>query len=876
MKEWQRLFSNRHRDLNEEIESHIEMAVRDRIDRGELPEEARSAAVREFGNIALIQDVDAYLAGGLWMDRLWGDLRYAWRQLHNAPGFAVTAILTLALGIGSNTAIFTLVHAILLRQLPFREPSRVLSVDNIETTGLTYDIPSKNYAASFDSAARSFKTIDSATMYSSSGVNVAWDGRPAQRLRAAETSAQFLNVLGVTPSLGRGFLSNEDVPGNDRIALISHRLWQEMFHADPAVLGKHIRINEFDFVVIGVLPVRMDFPANTDLWAPTIFDEHTALHEAGAFMTSVLVRARSGTSIAAVRAEFNAHAVSMTAQNKRSDADAKNSKPVLTPIAADLTKSIRSALLTLTVAVSFVLFIACANVASLALVRTAKRRAEFAVRAALGATRRRLVLQQLVEYGLIAVISGVLGVCLAFVTLQAIYAFRPANLLAFPRPHIDLIVLGFTAAIAIATGLIFGLAPAWLAGREDPMGALKTGVWRTSRHGARFQKMLVAAEVGIAFVLLTGAGLLLRTMANTDRVPLGYDVNGLLSFSVSLHGKPYDSSDKQQSVAVSSFYSNVLEGLTGTPGVTATAAVSSLPLETRADMLLPISAQDRQQQSAAAAPRIVSTGYFSAMGMPLVQGRDFSRNDTSTTPMVAIITSDLAAKLWPNQSPLGHRLACAFFCKAAPIVIGVVHPNRRFGPRSNSFPEYYVPYTQHDWPYMSFVVRTTKSPAMLIPSMRRVVAQIDPTQPIYNIETMQERLNDNQSLIRFELVTLSVFAVLAAFLVLIGLYGVISYTVAQRTREIGLRIALGAPRESVLMDIFREGVLIALIGIVGGILSSLELTRLLEAVLFGVTPHDPATLCTVSLLFLGIAMLASFLPAHRAAGIHPAQTLRLE
>jgi len=863
MRWWRGTSAKRNRDLDKEVQSHIEMAVEDRIDHG-AP-----------GSIPRGKGTGVEMPGWAWMSRLAGDMRYALRQLSNSRGFAATAILTLALAIGANSAIFTLVHAILLRELPFKEPSRVFSVENASAVGLGFDARLENYTASFNAAARSFKTIQEAAMYSSSGVNADLAAGIAQRLKATETSAEFLKVLGVTPDLGRGFMPEEDVPGKDHVVLISDRLWRDALHADPAILGKTVKINGFDFAIVGVLPPHMDFPAHTDLWTPTIFDEHTSLREAGAFFTSVIVRGRENVPADTIRAEFRSRVAPGQEQNGRARTSSENEKPVLTPIAAELTKSIRSSLLMLTAAVSFVLLIACVNVACLFLVRTAERRNEFAVRAALGAGRGRLIQQQLVESTFVALAGGALGVFIARSVLHLLYVFRPAALNSFQRPAIDTAVLAFTAAIAIFTGLTFGIVPAWLAGHEDPAGVLKSGVWRTSARGSRLRKVLVAAEMGIAFVLLVGAGLLLRTLANMDRVPLGYNVKGILSFSVSLHGEPYVSKDAS-TPAVGIFYSTLLDRLAHIPGVNATAAVSSLPLDTRADMLLPVTAGSANQTPVAASPRFASSGYFGTMGIPFIAGRDFSLHDNGASPKVVIVTRDLAEKLWPGQSPIGRQMHCLWYCKPAPTVVGVVSSNRRFGPRGEVLPEYYMPYTQQDWEFMTFVLRAQGNPAMLIPSVRRAVAAVDSTQPIYDIETMQQRLDDNESLVRFELFALGVFAFLAVLLVSIGLYGVISYTVTQRRREIGLRIALGAQRTTILIAIVREGALIALAGTVLGLGSSLALMKLLTAVLFGVTAHDSITLGAASMLFLAIAIFASYLPAHRAASIDPALTLRSE
>ena len=863
-------------DFADELESHIAMHTEDGIRAGLSPEEARRQALIRLGGAEQTRQAYRERLGLPWLENLQLDARYALRRLRSSPGFTITAVLTLGLAIGANTAIFSLVHAILLRQLPFDDPSRVFSVENGIDAGLGFNMSSKSVTASFNDAAASFKTIENATMYSSSGVNVELGEGSARRLKAAETGAHFLDVLGVTPRLGRGFAPDEDMPGKDHIALISDRLWRSGFHADPAALGKTIKANGFYFAIVGVLPPQMDFPANVDLWTPTVFDQHTSLREAGAYMTTLLVRARANNSAAAVRAELTARAANNSGQGAAHASELPpEARPIVTPIAAELTKSIRASLLMLSLAVLFLLAIACSNVAGLALARTAARRREFAVRTALGATRRRIIAQQLVESLFVGMAGGAAGVLSAHGALRLLYLFRPAALDAFQRPAIDASVLVFTASIAIATGLAFGMAPAWLAGDADPGDALKSGTSQSSMRGARLRKMLVAGEMGIAFVLLAGAGLLLRTMANMDKVPLGYDTKGILSFSVALHGEPYIS--KQATTpAISAFCKGVLDQLARIPGVTAVGAISSPPLDTRADMLLPVIAADGAQRSAGGAPRVASSGYFGTMGIPVIEGRGFSNQDNRTNPRVVIVTKDLADKLWPGQSPIGRPIRCFWYCDGSPTVIGVVSPNRRYGPRDDVASEFYFPTTQQDWTYFTFVLRTSGNPAQLASSTRRAVAAVDPSQPVYDLETMRDRLDNNESLLRFELFALSVFAALSVLLVLIGLYGVVSYTVTQRTREIGIRIALGARRGTVLISLVRESALITLAGEALGFAASLVVMRLLATALFGVTPYDPETLIVVGMLFLLVAVAATYQPARRAASIDPMQALRTE
>ena len=871
--------SQRNAQIEEELSSFFESSVEHKIRRGMSSEEAQRIARIEIGSHEMVRNKVWSVGWESWVDSFVRNLRFATRQLKKSPGFTATAVLTLALGIGANTAVFTLVHAILLGQLPFRDPERVFSVDGADAAGLGYNFGSKDFSAAFDYAAQSVKTIEAAAFYSTSGVNVDIPGGVAVRRVATETSAQFLRVLGVTPELGRGFLPQEDLPGEDHVVLISDRFWRGELAGDPAVLGRTLMIDGFDFRIAGVLPPAMNFPANTDFWTSTIFDEHRSLREAGAFYTSLVVRGRKSVSAAAVQSELLARATAL-AHGKLSQQD----RPVVTPIEAELTRSIRSSLLTLAGAVLLVLLIACANLACLMLVRVARRRSDLAVRAALGAGQGRLVLEQMVECILVAVAGGAVGIALAYGALHGMLALRPAAFENFQRPALDLAALAFTAFASVATGLVFGLAPAWHASREDPVEAMKTGGGRGSLHSSRLRKALVAGEVTVALVLLTGAALLVRTLMNLDSVPLGYRLQGLLTFSVSPDSAPYVK-NQETTQALLDFYNQVLRRLRAVPGVRAAGAVSSVPLSNRADMLLPVSAKpmggsatltmENKGDTMGASPRFASDGYFRTMGIPLIAGRDFSPEDTHTSTKVVIVSKDLAENLWPGENPVG-RMLYTWLYKPGAVVIGEVAAMHPYGPRGRIAPEYYMSYAQQEWPYITFVLRAEGNPKGLIAAARHAVATVDPTQPVYDIRTMQQRLDENESLVRFEMLVLGVFAGVAVALVGIGLYGVVAYAVTGRTHEIGVRLALGAQRGAIVGAIFREGVFLALIGTAAGLGCSLGLMRVLSASLFGVTAHDPLTLAAACALVLGVGAVASYLPARRAAGVDPMAALRSE
>jgi predicted permease len=516
--------------------------------------------------------------------------------------------------------------------------------------GLGYDFQAKDMEVSFRHAVESFSTLQSGALYSSTGANVVLGRQRARRLQATETSARFFRVLGVRPFLGRGFAADEDVQGRDHEVLISDRLWRGAFHSNPAVVGRTIRVDGFAFEVIGVLPPHVNFPKDTDLWVPTIFDPHASLVEAGAFFTPMIARVRQGVSNGAVRAEFKARWM----QARKTDATAQ--RPLLVPIASELTKGIQSSLVLLGGAVGFVLLIACANVSCLVLVRASERRAELAVRAALGAAQGVLIRQRLVETTLLAILGGGLGLWLAEGILHLLFMFRPTVLADYARPHLDMAMFGFTAGLALATGLAVGLLPAVMAGRGDPVEALKRGMWRSTGAGNEFRRVLVAGEIALTFVLLTGTGLLVHTMVNLNRVPLGYDVRKILTFSTSLDGP--QAVGKHARHRDADFYTAVLDRLASIPGVEAVGAASDAPLSTRAQMLLPVSTERKKGRPVSALLRVVSGGYFNAMGVSLVKGRSFSKEDSVGGRRVVIISEDLAKRLWPGRSLIGRQLHC--------------------------------------------------------------------------------------------------------------------------------------------------------------------------------------------------------------------------
>jgi putative ABC transport system permease protein len=809
------------------------------------------------------------------------DIRYALRQLRKSPGFTITAVLTLALGIGANTAVFSLVNAILLRQLPFENPSRVMVLKfGLCQIGACADFSAVDPSAAFHDREGKFHSFRSVAEYLSQSANLSGSGIAARRLPVAVVSSRFLNVLGIRPLLGRNFQDDEDRPGSDTEALISYRLWQNTFGGAADILGRSVTLNGQLFTVIGVLPRGMDYPNRSDIWIPSVFDIHRLMVEKGGFVTPAIVRLADGVTAAQAQAEI-------TTLYQTANKNAKwDDRPLLIPVAGDLTAEIRPALLMLSGAVLFVLLIACANVAGLMLVRTASRRAELAVRAALGASRVALMRQLWAESILIALYGGVLGVLSAEALLRLLYAMRPASVAAFPQPELSTMVLLYTTALSLTAGLLFGIAPAWFAGRQDPGEALKTGQWKTNPGSRSLQRALVCGEIALAVMLLTGAGLLIRTMQKLSAVPLGFRADHLLTFSVTLHGAPYEVSeetgkkatnDSQEAAnaAVAGFRNRVLDSLRALPGVISAAGINDAPLINNTAMILGVRSDDGKE--AGVLPRRATEGYFATMGIPLLEGRDFANTDGTASPKVVIVTRDLADQLWPGQEAVGRKLHGPWSdSKETATVIGVSAPQRSFSVRADTFPAYYTPYCQGSSQEITFVLRSAEDPKSLITSVRALVAGIDAGQPVFHTETMHDLLDDSESLARLELFALSVFGGLAVLLAAIGIYGTVSFTVAQRTREIGLRMALGAERGDVARAVLIESMAMALAGCALGLPAALWIGRVLKAAVFGVSTNDPLTLLSVVAVFVAAAALATLLPARRAAAVDPMEALRAE
>jgi putative ABC transport system permease protein len=799
------------------------------------------------------------------------DLRFALRQLRKSPGFTLTAVLTLALGIGANTAVFSLVNAILLRQLPFKDASRVVTLDlGLCGIGICEDSQSKNPVGELHSQEKSLRSFQYVSEYWHTFASIRANGAPAERIPVTEVTAHFLDALGVQPVVGRNFRDSEDLPGQDAVVILSYRLWQTAFHGRENVLGSSIFLNAHPFTVIGIAPRGVDFPDKSDAWAPTALDMQAGIREEGAFLPAAVMRLADGASLRQAQAEVVAHYESAK-KHGQSVAD----QPRLQSIAENLTASLRPALLMLSGAVTLVMLIVCANVAGLMVARASGQRAELAVRAALGATHAAMMRQQWIFSVMIALCGGVCGIACAAGLLHLLYALRPPALAGTAEPSLAIPVLVYTILLSVLTGLLFGLAPAWLAAKQDPGEALKTGQWKSSAGSSRLQRALVCGEIALALTLLAGAGLLVRTMQKMGEIQLGFETSRLLTFSVTLHGTPYTAKTPAAPPAVVNFEQSVMEKLRALPGVSSVAGVDAVPLHHAAAEMLVFATRQGGDQIAAL-PRRSTPGYFATMGIPLLEGRDFAESDNATSPKVVIVTRDLADKLWRGREAVGQQMQCFWGCDKGATVIGVVASQKSFGVRNQGFSIYYTSSKQINTPAMTYVLRTKLDSGALDQSVRAAVASVDATQPVFHLVTMKELLDDSESLEKLERLTLSVFSVLAVVLAAVGIYGTIAYSVNRRTREIGLRMALGARREDISRAVLIDSLKLTIFGCALGVAGALGLGHFLQSVVFGISTHDPLTLIAAFVVFAGVSSAAAWIPANRAASVEPMEALRSE
>ena len=802
------------------------------------------------------------------------DVRYALRMLLKRPAFTVTVVLTLALGIGANTTIFSAIDAVLLNPLPYKDPDRLMVVwetnkqlgaelwdRNEATIGNFLDWRSRNHV--FEQMGSLFYT----------DMNLSGSGEP-QRIKSCVVTTNFFQVLGVQPMLGRSFLPEEETPGVPHSVIISHDLWQRLFNSDPNL--RSLTLNGRPVAVSGVMPpgFELQFPTSVrvDMWVPMTIDSGEPDRSTNFLYT--LGRLKQGVSREQAQTEMNLIAGQL--QQQYPETNAERGVRVV-PLHKQVVGNIESYLYMLFAAVGFVLLIAGANVAGLLLARVTARDKEVAIRMALGASRWRLMRQLLTESVILSTLSGLLGLLLAYGGVKLLVALTPPEVPRLREIGLHVPVFLWTLAISIATGLVFGLAPALQASKPDLNKALKensgqnTGSFRRSR----LRSVLVVSEVAVALLLLVGAGLMTRSFIRLQQVDPGFEAKNVLSMYIALPTQKY------RRTQTNIFYDQLIERVKNLPGVTSVAGIDPLPLSNHnvtTSFLVEgapvVSLADRPD----AGQRVVTPGYFQTMGIPILKGRSFTEQDRANTSSVIIVNEALAHRYWPNQDAIGKRLGFEddVSKQVWREIVGVVGNVRHKALETEATPEVYLPYQQRPGSFMNLVVRTTSDPTSMIPAIRSQVFSLDKDQPVADIMTMQQRLDRSVASRRFVMVLLAGFSVLALMLAAVGIYGVMAYLIIQRTQEIGIRMALGAQKHDVLKLVVGKGMALAIVGTAIGLVASIGLTRLMRSLLFEVTPTDWLTFVIVSMILLVVALLACYIPARRATKVDPLIALRYE
>jgi putative ABC transport system permease protein len=789
------------------------------------------------------------------------DFRYGARGLRRNPGFTAITVLTLALGIGATTAIFTVVNAVLLRPLPYPHPEELVYVQQVlGGFGVNPFVWNREFVA-WRNQSRTLRPI-AAYMYD--WFNLTGGGEP-ERVVSGIASASFFPLLGVRPEVGRLFLPEEDRPGGPPVAILSHALWKRRYGGDPTIVGRGITLDDKVYTVVGVLPAAFVIPderkINYALWVPLAEGDTP-----GPFrVIRAIGRLKPGVSVSTAQAELNTIAQSTLRKGM-------NVSIVLSAWQEQISQKFRLSLLLFLGAVGFLLLIACANVANLLLSRAANRQKEIAVRLTVGAGRSRIVRQLLTESALLALLGGLLGLILARSAKDLLVTFITPNLPALEPIILDHRVLAFCLALAMVTGIAFGLVPAFQASRVSLSEVLKDAGRSGGelRSGTLFRNLLVVCETALAMVLLVGAGLLFRSFLQVRGIDPGFKSVNTLSLTVDLTLSKYPNPKEQ-----ARFFERVIEGIKSLDGVESVGGSGCPPLGGRLNSVSDLAVEGRSEKIPMAFVATISPDYFRTMRIPLKQGRDFDNRDRDGSPGVAMVNESFARRYFPHETCLGKQVENWVHKNEWLTIVGVVGDVRGWVEREPE-PEMYLPYLQAGEPYMTLLVRTAGNPRLWERAVRRQIANVDKDQPPHDVASLDELRSGSFTSRRVNLLLLGVFASLGLVLASVGIYGVVSYSVSQRTHEIGVRLALGAESGAVLRSVIAKGLCLALIGTGIGVAGSLAVTRLLRTMLFGVHPTDPATFLAVSLILLAVTCLACYIPAHRAAEVDPMVALRYE
>ena len=806
------------------------------------------------------------------MANLRNDIRYAIRNLIKRPGFTLIAVITLALGIGANSAIFSAINALLLKPLPFPDLDRVVAIwDKMPSRGVVHnEVAMANYL-DWRAQNQSFEQLALYRWWSANLTGV----EPPERIQGFLVTANFLDALGIKPIMGRNFSEEENQPGKDAVAIITHSLWQRRFGGDPNIINKTITLNSVTRTVIGVMPERFNFPKGSEVYAPLpISPQLASSRDSHGYY--VVGRLKPGVSLQSAQADTD----TITARLEKQYPETNTGwGATVYPIVKDTVRMYDTALWIMMGAVGFVLLIACANVANLMLARASGRQKEIALRAALGASRWRIIRQLLTESLIVALIGGALGVLVAFWGIDLLRVSNPGEAATFApgwyQLGINAPVLLFTLALSFLSGLVFGLAPAWQFSKPDLNNALKEGGRQTTGGSHRLRSSLVVFEVALSLVLLVGAGLLVRSFLALLKTNPGFNPDNVLTMNLVLPGAKYKEEPQRDS-----FYRDLVQRVKALPGVESVAVVNYLPLggsNSSDAYLVEGAAEPPPGQENEGRYRVCTTDYFQTMQIPIIKGRGFTEQDKAGAPRVVIVNETLARKHWPGADAVGKRVRFYGPLEKSPWmeIVGIVR-DVKYELNLPVTPEYFLPHAQDSWHAMVLVARTKVEPASLSASVRQQVWAIDKDQPVFDVRTMQEVRSISVALYTFSSVMLGIFAGVALLLAAIGIYGVMAFNVTQRTHEIGIRMALGARAPDVMKLVVKHGMTLAVIGLVFGLAGAWALTRFMEKLLVGVQPTDLLTFSAVSFCLLVAALLACYLPARRATKVDPLVALRYE
>jgi len=868
-------------DLRAEMRLHRELREKQETERGLSPEEAHYAVQRRFGNDLVLREESRDMWGWKWLEHILQDIQYGLRMLRKNPGFTAVAVLTLALGIGANTAIFSVVNAVILRPPPFPNSEQLVTLfERDREKGYDQNAPA---AANYLDWRAQNNVFSQIAAYGGGEYNLTGDQRP-ERVEVAGVTANLFPLLGIAPLLGRTFATEEQQPGHDQVVVLSYGLWEERFGGRSDIVGKSITVNGRACTVIGVMPPGFVFPGDTgtvqkiytsppaQLWVPLALDAKTWAVRSDHYL-SVIARLKQDVTIQQATSEMDTIEQRLVKQYPN---EFIGSEVLLVPLSTQIASGLEPVLLVLLGAVAFVLLIACANVANLLLARAASRKKEIAVRTALGASRLRVIRQLIVESLLLGISGGALGVLLAGLGLKVLKVVVPEN---FPRAEyigIDGWVLGFTTVVAFVTAIIFGLAPALQTSKTDLTESLKEAS-RGSAEGlghSRLRGLLVVSEVALSLVLLAGAGLMVRSFLRLENTSLGFNPDHVLTMELSLPESKYRQGE-QRKVTVQ----QIIDRFDVLPGVKSVAATTLLPLA-GGNFNSAIEIEGEEIKVAGHSPttevRAVTPQYFKTMGIPLERGRLITSQDTNTSPPVLLINQTLARRWLPHEDPIGRGATLGWNGFSGQIV-GVVADTKEFGVDAEVREEVYIPYSQAPFRQtLALALRTTSDPTQLANAARVAILDADPDLPVSDVRTMEQVVSGSISQPRFRTVLLGLFAGLALALAGIGIYSVISYSVAARTHEIGIRMAIGADQSDVLKLVLKQSLALILAGTVSGFALAYILTRLVASWLYQIRSNDPVTFVGVTLLLLFVGLLATYIPARRAMKVDPMVAVRYE